>query len=261
MTERLTTLAAVKDWLNILTDTSDARLVQLIDAVSQYVLNYTRIDSFKRATYTQNFRGNGKSSVLLRNWPVLGIDAVATGGTSIVASTFNNYMPSSGYSVSDPRTGMQSLDLYGYSFINGAPSTVVYQAGWETEQSGTIPATPYEVTLQNVWLSDLGVTLDGVAAVLVEGAPGPGEYSISEWGLYTFNAADAGKAYGIAYSYVPPVVTNAAMELVGEWAKHKDRIGILSKTLGGQETITFTTQEMTRSVRMMLQPFVNVVPL
>lgn len=264
MTERLTTLAAVKELLNINSNDSDDRLIQIIDAVSQFILAYTSIPSFRRTQYTQNFKGTGKASALLRAWPVLSVTTVATGGTLVPASSFTNYMPSSGYYLSDPRYGMQSIEMVGYAFLQGVPSTVIYESGWETSQSGNIPdASPYTVTPteSGTWSQDLGVTINGAAATPVAADPAAGEYSVGEWGEYTFSADDAGAAYVISYSYTPPAVSLAAQQIVAEWFKKKDRIGLLSKTLGGQETITFSTADMDAASKSMLQPFVNVAPV
>jgi len=123
MTERLTTLAAVKDYLGITDDGSDAFLDRLILSASQFVLNWIGRDSFGLIQYTMNFRGNGKSSVLLPFWPVTAVTSVGIAGSAVAASTFGSYgNPNSGYVLSDPRFGNQSLDLYGYSFWSGAPS-------------------------------------------------------------------------------------------------------------------------------------------
>jgi hypothetical protein len=58
-----------------------------------------------------------------------------------------------------------------------------------------------------------------------------------------------GKVAVITYDYVPFDVSFAVTELIGEWYKRKDRIGILSKTLGGQETVTFSQKDMGESIR------------
>lgn len=263
LTERLTTLAAVKDWLGIDGDASDDMLVRVIDGVSQYILQYISWDSFRRRTYTQNFRGYGKGTALLRNWPILGVTSVGSGGATITASTFSNGYPSQGYSVSDERGGPQSINLTGYAFGNGVPSQVVYEAGYENKQTFTIPATaPFTLTPTDggTWSQNLGVTIDAVAATLTTGTPTAGQYAVDLWGNYTFAAADAGKVAVIDYSYTPAAISFAAMEIVGEWFKRKDRIGILSKTLGGQETITFSQSDMNSSAKSMLQPWMNVVP-
>jgi hypothetical protein len=88
-----------------------------------------------------------------------------------------------------------------------------------------------------------------------------GQYSVDEWGTYLFAGADTGKAAVITYDYVPFDVSFAVTELIGEWYKRKDRIGVLSKTLGGQETVTFSQKDMGESIRSVLQPYTNVVPM
>ena len=238
-------------------------LVRVIDAVSQFVLQYLSWDSFQRRTYTQNFRGYGKGSVLLRNWPVLSVASVGSGGAAIPASIFNNGYPSTGYAVSDERGGPQSISLVGYTFGNGVPSQVIYDAGYENTQTLAIPAvTPFTLTPTDggTWSKNLSVRINGVVATLVTSVPATGQYSVNLWGVYTFAAADANKSAAIEYGYTPSTISFAAMEIVGEWFKRKDRIGVLSKTLGGQETITFSQGDMNSAAKAMLQPWMSVVP-
>lgn len=264
MTERLTTLAAVKQWLNITTDTSDPLLIQSIDAASQFILDYLGWDSFQRTAYVQNFRGYGKPDVLLKFWPILSVSSVYTHGVGVSPAVVTNGMPGSGFTISDRRNGQQFISLYGYSFGQGSPGQVSYEAGFETTQTMTIPdATPWQLTPTNsgTWSSDLGVLIDGVEATLVTGTPVAGQYAVDEWGTYTFAEADEDKTAVIGYSYTPAAVSFAAMEIVGLWFKRRDRIGIQSKTLGGQETITYTQENMSMGTRAMLQPFRNVAPI
>lgn len=266
MSERLTTLSAVKDYLGIPEDNTDSDkfLTRLIDAASQFVLNWISRDSFGVRSYTQNFRGTGRGQVLLNVWPVFAVTSVGSGGSSIPASVIGNVgMPSSGYYVSDRRFGPQTLDLQGYGFVNGAPSQVVYLAGFRNSQTSIIPATPFqvEITEQGRWIANIGVTIDGAAAVQVASAPAAGQYSIDDWGVYTFAAADEGKSAVITYDYAPFDVSFAVDELIGEWYKRKDRIGVTSRTLGGQETITFSQKEMSDAIKAVLQPYANVVPM
>lgn len=264
MTERLTTLSQVKDYLDITDENSDSVLTRLIVAASQFVITWIGRDSFGVRSYTQNFRGNGKTSAMLLNWPVRSISSVGIAGSVVGASVLGNYgNPASGYVVSDVRFGQQQLDLYGYNFWQGAPSQVIYTAGFQTSQTVTIPASPFQVTPTGggQWIADIGVTIDGVVAVKVDENPTAGEYAVDEWGTYTF-AGDATDAEAvITYDYVPFDVSFAVTELIGEWYKRKDRIGILSKTLGGQETVTFSQKDMSDSIRCVLQPYANVVPM
>jgi hypothetical protein len=263
MTERLTTLAAIKDYLGITDDSSDSFLDRLNVAASQFVLTWIDRDSFGVRTYTQNFRGNGKSSALLRSWPALSVISVGVGGSFVPASPVGNAgLPGSGYNLSDIRFGPQSLDLYGYSFWSGAPSQVVYEAGFRTSQTSIIPATPFQIapTTDGQWIADVKVIIDGIDATKVSADPVAGEYSVDDSGLYTFAGTDTTKEAITTYDYVPFDVSFAVTELIGEWYKRKDRIGIISKTLGGQETVTFSQKDMGESIRSVLQPYMNVVP-
>jgi hypothetical protein len=136
MTERLTTLSQVKDYLEIQTDESDSFLTRLIDSASQFVLTWIGRDTFGLRSYTQNFRGTGRPSVMLFNWPVKSVTSVGIAGSAVAASPIGNLgNPSSGYVVSDVRFGQQQINLYGYNFWSGAPSQVIYSAGFQTSQT------------------------------------------------------------------------------------------------------------------------------
>lgn len=272
MTERLTTLAAVKAWLEITTDGGDTQLIRLIDAASQFALNYMNRDGFAAQEYTENFKGNGKHYQMLRNWPVLSISSVGVNGKVIEPSTIGTAgKPGNGYVLSDRRLAPQSVELVGWDFWFRSPCQVIYRAGFETSQEMTIPTPEVTVpptpvvyltpTAGGQWIGDLGVAIDDIIALKVEGDPASGQYAVDEWGTYAFSADDAGKIADISYSYVPMDVAQGVTELIGEWYKRKDRIGLLSKTLGGQETVTFMASDMNDSIRGMLQPYRNVVPI
>lgn len=257
--ERLTTLAAVKDWLGITTSDSDTGLLRAIDAASRFTLNYLSRPTLKRATYTQKaFSSSSKQRVMLANWPVLEVTSVGINGTAITASTFSNGLPSSGYALSEDRPGCRTLNFYGWSF---GSVEVTYVAGFERTETVTIPATPFEVTVGDgdLWAVNRAVWIDGVLADAVSGTPQAGEYVVDDAGKYTFAAADEGKSALISYGYVPSDIAFAVTEMVGEWYKRKDRIGVLSKTLGGQETVVYNNQDLTPLAMSSLQPYRNVV--
>lgn len=278
-TERLTTLQAVKDWLNIENDASDELLVRIIDATSQFVLNWLNRDSFKAADYTQNFRGNGKYSTLLRNWPILEVSSVGIAGKLITPSVLGTAgLPGPGYTISDPRKAPQSIDLYGgYYFYCGLPCQIVYRAGFETSQVVTISdqeegdppvtvITPVTPNNNGQWTSNVSVVRvsDGVVFTqITSGTPSTGQYLVGEWGTYTFSLADVGTSVEIFYSYAPWDVSFAVTEVIGEWFRRKDRIGLASKSLTGGvgESITFSQKDLSDVARSALQPYMNVVPL
>lgn len=264
MTERLTTLAAVKDWLEITTDGSDASLTRLIDAASQFALTFMGWDSFAVRNYTTNFRGNGRNYSILNMWPIHSVTSVGVGGSFIPASVIGQAgLPGNGYVISDRRFGPQKIELYGYGFWTGAPSQIIYSAGFRTSQTTVIPATPFQITpnTDGQWIEDVSVQIDSVDAVKVTGTPATGEYAVDEWGTYTFSAADVGKSAEMVYDYVPWDISFAVQEMIGEWYKRKDRIGLLSKTLGGQETVTFSQKDMSDPIRAVFNHYMNVVPM
>ncbi len=285
MIERLTTLAAVKDWLDIPElnqdgtpdTTSDALLTRLIVAASQYALNYMSRDSFAALDYTYNFRGNGKNYQLLRNWPIISVASVGVFGNAIQAATSTNLGNwTNGFRIGNQQGAPQSIDLYGWLFCYLAPCQITYRAGYELVQETVIeedPSTdpvainalPFTPTAGGQWILDEGVVIDGDAAAKVpydlETTLAAGEYMVSEWGRYIFSIADIGKTAAILYSFCPMDVSQAVTELIGAWFRRKDRIGLLSKTLGGQETVTFSLKDLTDTVKDTFDWYASVAPM
>lgn len=77
--------------------------------------------------------------------------------------------------------------------------------GMAVDVTGTIPATPFAVTptvpSAGTWLADMGVSdTSGNQYTRVASAPAAGQYSVSA-GVYTFAAADTGKAMLFSFEY------------------------------------------------------------
>jgi hypothetical protein len=68
-------------------------------------------------------------------------------------------------------------------------------------------------------------------------------------------------AYTAGYATIPAAIGQAVNELVGEAFKRRDHIGQSSKTLGGQETVAFSTADMNAAIKTMLAPFRAVAPV
>ncbi len=66
--------------------------------------------------------------------------------------------------------------------------------------------------------------------------------------------------YTAGYATTPPDIGQAAVELVGEAFRRRDRIGLSSKTLGGQEVIGFSLKDMNDTVRALLAPYQVLAP-
>lgn len=273
MNERLTTLAAVKDWLGITSDvvTQDAVLLRAIDAASQHILNYCSRVSFLPRDYVENRKGLGKNTLMLRNWPVVSISSLTMAGEGAFSpAVINGNTWSSGYVLTDRRMGPQMLELYGGIFWRGYPVNIVYRAGFEASQvvqvttSGDPEAVdPVTTTVGGLWGSNIKV-VDAAGETMAEiasGVPVTGQYLVSDEGVYTFSLDDKDAEVTITFGYIPSDLYFAVTELVGEWYKRKDYIGYLSKSLGGQETVTFAARDMTNSMRDVLQPYRLVVPI
>ena len=180
----LTDLATVKAWLGVATTTYDDQLSGLITAISSFVANYLG-RQILGADYVETYRGNGRRSMLLRNFPITAVASVAFAGQTITAAA-DPVALTSGVLFDD-----RSLTLVGYRFPLGLPVVVSYSAG---------------------------------------------------------------------YAATPPDVGQAAVELVGEAFRRRDRIGLASKTLGGQETIAFSLKDMNDTVRALLAPYQVLAP-
>ena len=84
------------------------------------------------------------------------------------------------------------------------------QKMWSYNEAGTIPASPYTITVANgaTFDADLGVTyaVSGLYLTRVAATPTTGQYSVNTTtGVYTFAAADTTKAVLINYSYTQAV--------------------------------------------------------
>lgn len=68
-------------------------------------------------------------------------------------------------------------------------------------------------------------------------------------------------AYTAGYATAPAAIAQACNELVGEAFKRRDRIGMASKTLGGQETVSYSLKDMNETTRTDLNNYRNTVPV
>ncbi len=164
-----------------------------------------------------------------------------------------------------PPGSPQALDLFGWKVHRRRQNLVVtYQAGYAVgNEPQIVPAAgPYNLTAAATygpWASDRGVVYanSGAALVAVASAPGAGQYSVNA-GVYSFSAADAGAAVSLSYGYIPQDVAQAALELAADRFRAADRIGLQSKSVGGQETISYVSSALPATVLALLQPYRRV---
>ncbi len=267
----LTSLASVKEYLGITDDTVDGLLTRLIKSASTFVLNYLNRNTLELQSFSEMYDAYGSTFMILRRNPVYTVSGVSFSGVPKLAATGNgiNNPYVNGWVLSPAYTPLvapnsQRLDFHGYRLPNARASVYVeYQSGFVMVDTATIPAaTPFEYTTSCFWLSDVSVVnaLDNTLFTKVETTPAVGEYSVSD-GVYLFNEDDAGVEVSISYSYVPPDIQDAVIQLVCARYRYMDRIGYVSKSLGGQETVTFSQKAMDDLTKDSLNPYRNVIPV
>lgn len=268
----LTTLQAVKDWLGAPSAASDDLIQRSITNCSRFVVAWIS-RAILPANYADRYDGYGppQSRVVLKQWPVISITAASIGSVGIAAAPIPgagiNFRP--GYLLSPgdpvPPGAQQYLDFQGYCLPQGAQNIgVSYRAGYATAETWPIPTTPFQIIpTQGLgrWGQDEGVTINGVAAVKVASAPAAGQYMITVAAsvpTYTFAVADVGKTAVISYGYIPQDVEQATLEMIAFRFKSREFIGLVSKSLGGQESVTFSQKDMQEFVRSTLQNYRRV---
>ena len=278
----------------------DTQLQGLISQISLAIYNWCNRGFFLPQNVTEYYDGNGRDRIQLRNWPVGEIISLYINGTlvppflppwptpTVIPTTgpvapivpppgvFITYdMPiydTPGYILEDasldPPGDMQLLMLNAYTFWKGKSNvTVQYQAGYTIfSEPQTVPGTgPYTISVNapwGPWGSNWSVTYasSGIVLVAVVGTPAAGQYSVSG-GVYTFSSADASQALLISYGYIPADITQCALEWVQlRWAE-KDRPGQVSKSLGGQETVSYKNEPIPKFIELTLNNFRRVAPI
>ena len=266
----LTNLAALKAWLGLPSapGPNDATLSALVTAASRSVYAALSRPSLLPRSFTETINLE-TSRVTLRHWPVLQVTTVTWHGITIPPDENADLEASVGYALESnddvPPGRPQALDLFGHQYRPGRQSLVVsYNAGYAVQgETQAVPAaSPFQLSAfspYGPWGSDLGVMYAATAAPLtpVPASPAAGQYAVSA-GTYTFSSADAGQSVSISYGYVPQDIAQAALELAADRFRAAERIGLKSKSIGGQETIAYDMSAMSAPVQAMLQPYKRV---
>jgi hypothetical protein len=273
-------ISDLNQWLDITTNdpVTETVLAQLITQISRAILNILDRPSILPANYTEVLNGSHGHSVLLRNWPVNSVSSCLINGVTIPASPplSSNGRPQMGYVLdmadSSPPGRMQRLYLRHYCFAPGVQNiSVSYNAGYLYSESFAIPqsgsriaAAPY-----GSWGSDMGVTFENGSigqALTSASSLNSYQYSINlstapDIATYQFSTDHIGEVVTINYGYVPSDLATCCLEWAAERYAYRSRIGQQSKSLGGQETVSFIVKEMPDYVARVLQPYRRVVTL
>lgn len=271
----LTTTAAVKAWTGQTTSTQDAVIGGLVTAASRAILAWLGRPLILPTVWTDRYDARvGMRKLFLRNYPVVSVASVQIGTSLIQAINPQSLTPPgpsmySGYILdTDPSSGAPPGQPRGVNFVDD-PTVfaiylqqaiqIVYTAGYQDSDQFTVAAGGGAQTaspLYGVWASDAGVTYvaTGAALTAVASAPATGQYSVAA-GVYTFAAGDAGKAVVVNYGYIPQDLAQACIETVAQRLAAGSRVGVKSKSLGGQESISYDMTAMPLAVTAALQPY------
>ena len=116
----LVSLADLKSWLGITGTDDDVLLARLITQISRAIFNVIDRPAILPSAYTETYDGGDDVSIMLRQWPVIGISSCIVDGVAIPpsppfvagASVQIGYVLNS--SVATPPGAMQRLSLRGF---------------------------------------------------------------------------------------------------------------------------------------------------
>lgn len=280
----LTTLARMQVWLpDVTSGPASAILAQLISSASQQIRSQIMRPYLGSRSYTRSFDGSGTGRLVLPDWPVTKVATVQVESVTIPpapAPAPSEIWPLTpfgygfGYRYAAWDGGLPGdpavLELLGGRFWRGRQSiSVTYNAGYLVQsEPATVPGSPYAVTVlqpMGLWSGDGGVVYagSGNALTAVAATPAVGQYvppGQSEPGLYTFAAADQGAALLVSYSFIPADLEEACIQLVAERYSYRGRVGQRSKSLGGNETMTFDRSGIAPEILSLIAPYRSVIP-
>jgi len=112
----------------------------------------------------------------------------------------------------------------------------------------------------------LSLTIDGqvVPAATSSGAAGY-SFSATQLALYGYcfsrGAQNVVVSYTAGYSITPPEVAQACIELVALRYRERTRIGEVSRSLGGAETVAYAQKDMSDAIKTLLLQYRLVAPI
>lgn len=270
--EQLASLVNVKAWLGDTASTGDdATLTRLIQQASRFILNYIQWSSMFKTSVTEIKDGLGSPATMLGQWPVTSVQSVVVGtqtisaapalpavGPGYVLDAWNGFAPGQAQALQiiggyfPPGFGNLQINYTAGFFITGEAHTTSCAA---CAGDDSVPVIATVDAPKGSWGRDDGVTLaNGTPLTLVTGAPGWMEYNVSA-GVYTFNYGQEQTDVLISYSYIPPEIEEACIEIVGERFRYSKRIGQQSVSAAGQITTSFSLKSLQDYVRDILDRY------
>ena len=79
--------------------------------------------------------------------------------------------------------------------------------------------------------------------------------------VFTRRAQNVFVTYTAGYAVTPPDIAQACIELVSQRYRERARIGEVSRALGGGETVTYSQQDMSDDVKLLLSQYRALAPV
>ncbi len=263
----LISLAQLKAHLGVQSNGDDIVLSALISQISRAIAAYLNRPFIWPRDVVDVFDGNGRDRIQLRHWPVVSVSSVSVNGLIVPPAATPQ---SAGWLLEasdlEPPGAMQQVILQGGVFQRGWQNVSIgYRAGYQVSEEKAIvpPTAPYFLQAAQpygAFVCDMGVTYaDGVALTGVAENPGQGQYALDGVGGYYFSAADAGQTLSLSYGYAPSDLALCALEWAADRYRHRERIAMTSKSLGGRETAAFRLTAMPDFVALALRNFARII--
>lgn len=250
---------------------TDGLMQRLVSACSLYIQTWAD-RTFRNLPYIEARDGQGGDRMLLANYPVTSVTSLQIDGVNIpqappLGTPQVNYVgffgAPSGFIYDTFR-----IMVRGFRFTRGFQNVQIgYAAGFlVSNEQQTIPAVaPYVLTTLAHWnAGDRGVlyasNTDALLLVPYGTALATGQYSVDTNGTYYFAAGDAGADVLISYGYIPYDLEQGTVDMIGDWFKYRNRIGVTSQAIE-QQTITFVNSAMTARALGVLQQYRRVAPI
>ena len=274
----LTTPARAAVWMPNPPALPSAIISQLIGSMTGLIYGkLNRARTFSQ-TFTRTFDGLGTMQIVLPDYPVTSVSAVQIGHRLIQPAPLLTPPSGSYYGYGYRFVPWEGnlpgentvFEFVGGYFPMGAQNIkITYQAGYLVQNElSVIPATtPWQVTAlqqEGIWCRDNGVVYatSGVAFMPVKTITAAGQYIPpldTSPGVYTFGAADEAASVLISYSFIPAPLEEACIQMVAERYSYRNRVGDISKSLGGQETVRFQRGELPPEIMGLIRDYVSVV--
>lgn len=263
----LISMAQLKAHLGVQSSSDDLLLAGLISQISRAICSYVNRPFIWPRNVVDTYDGNGRTALQLRNWPVVSIASVSIDGQPVAQA---QNLAGIGWTLEagdlEPPGAIQRIILRGQSFSRGWQNvSIAYRAGYQiSNETKVVPTSPsYLATASQpfgAYVCDAGVTYaNGAAMACVAANPALGQYALDAGGGYLFSAADAGQSVLISYGYAPADLANCALDWAADRYRYRERIGMTSKSLGGQETAAFRIAAMPDFVAMALRNYARVI--